>query len=89
MYTNCGNFALFLLQVNMPPKKGKLYKMPAPLPKSEVLTDTAKQKWILGPSIGIGGFGEIYAAAEGEKAPTKDSEYRFVVKIVCKNINGL
>lgn len=67
----------------MPPKKGKLYKMPAPIPKNEILTDTLKQKWTLGPSIGKGGFGEIYAAAEGEKVPNKDSDYRHVVKIVC------
>lgn len=55
--------------------------MPSPIPKNEVLTDTLKQKWTIGPSIGKGGFGEIYAAAEGEKAPLKDSDYPYVVKI--------
>lgn len=67
----------------MPPKKGpKPYKMPPPLPKNEVLTDTGKRKWLLGPSIGKGGFGEIYAAAQGEKTPVKDTDYCYVIKIV-------
>lgn len=55
--------------------------MPEPLPKNEILTDSLKQKWILGSSIAKGGFGEIYAAASGEKAPSKDSGYDCVIKI--------
>ena len=68
----------------MPPK-GKKPQMPAPLPKNEVLADTGKKKWVLGPSIGKGGFGEIYAAAQGDTPPVKDSDYCFVVKIVGSN----
>lgn len=54
---------------NMPPKaKGKKFgarKMPPPLPKGEVLTDSVKkQQWVIGASIGTGGFGEIYIAAQ-------------------------
>jgi len=45
----------------MPPKKAANgYKLPKPLTKGEVLTDTMKKRWIVGPVIGRGGFGEIY-----------------------------
>lgn len=37
------------------------YKLPDPIPAGEVLTDIAKKQWIIGPSIGVGGFGEIYS----------------------------
>lgn len=37
------------------------YKLPEPIPTGEVLTDIAKKQWIIGPSIGVGGFGEIYS----------------------------
>ncbi|ALC46720.1 ball [Drosophila busckii] len=48
--------------------KGKLYAMPEKLKEGTVLTDLAKGQWRIGPSIGIGGFGEIYAACRnGEK----------------------
>ncbi|XP_022212630.2 nucleosomal histone kinase 1 [Drosophila obscura] len=48
--------------------KGKLYAMPEKLVEGTVLQDLAKGQWRIGPSIGIGGFGEIYAAARvGEK----------------------
>ncbi len=30
------------------------------IPQGEILTDLKDKKWKLGPSIGIGGFGEIY-----------------------------
>lgn len=57
------------LDYNMPPKaKGKkagARKMPPPLPKGEVLTDAIrKQQWVIGASIGTGGFGEIYIATQ-------------------------
>ncbi|KAH8383039.1 hypothetical protein KR009_006455 [Drosophila setifemur] len=54
----------------VPAKKGKskLYAMPEKIPEGTVLTDITKTKWRIGPSIGIGGFGEIYAACKvGEK----------------------
>ena len=37
------------------------YKLPDPIPKGEIVTDLKKQKWIISTSIGVGGFGEIYA----------------------------
>jgi len=37
------------------------YKMPDPIPIGEILRDVTKKEWQIGPSIGVGGFGEIYA----------------------------
>ncbi|XP_058799722.1 serine/threonine-protein kinase VRK1-like [Phymastichus coffea] len=55
------------------------YKLPEPIPKGEILTDLKKQRWIIGSSIGVGGFGEIYAAASyKDKIPT---DYPAVIKI--------
>ncbi|EZA61992.1 hypothetical protein DMN91_003440 [Ooceraea biroi] len=45
------------------PKKKGGYLMPEPLPAGEILTDISKGQWILGKSIGVGGFGEVYSAA--------------------------
>jgi len=45
------------------------YKLPAPLPAGEVLkAPHAKKEWMLGQSIGVGGFGEIYLAREKSAA---------------------
>ena len=37
--------------------------LPDPLPPGHVLEDNKRQRWVLGKSIGLGGFGEIYAAS--------------------------
>ena len=64
-----------------PPKKRGGRKMPPPLPPGEVLTDLAKGRWVLGTSVGKGGFGEIYLAApEGSNASLAVAKH--VVKIV-------
>ncbi|CAK1587311.1 unnamed protein product [Parnassius mnemosyne] len=64
-----------------PKKKANGYKMPAPIPVGEVIHDTiTKKKWRIGPSIGVGGFGEIYSACDHEGSP-KNGNYPFVVKI--------
>lgn len=42
-------------------KAANTYKLPDPISAGEILTDMAKQQWILGTSIGVGGFGEIYS----------------------------
>lgn len=50
-------------EVKRAPKKkaAKLYKMPDPISPGEILADITKRQWILGKSIGIGGFGEVYS----------------------------
>ncbi|KAJ2940374.1 hypothetical protein O0L34_g51 [Tuta absoluta] len=63
-----------------PRKKANGYKMPAPIANGEVIVDTiGKKKWRIGPSIGVGGFGEIYSACDDASA--KGSNYPFVIKI--------
>lgn len=57
-------------------KKG--YQMPEKFTKGEIVTDIQNVSWVLGDSIGIGGFGEIYMASKSIE-PTK---YTYAVKIV-------
>lgn len=70
------------------PKKAKIeeprrspngYILPDPLPQGLVLTDLKKQRWKLGKSVGLGGFGEIYSAAflNGNKS----SKEEYVIKV--------
>jgi hypothetical protein len=37
------------------------YKLPDPIPVGEIIRDVTKKEWQIGPSVGVGGFGEIYA----------------------------
>ncbi|XP_061719089.1 serine/threonine-protein kinase VRK1-like [Cydia pomonella] len=68
-------------KVAAPKKKANGYKMPAPIATGEIIHDTTmKKKWRIGPSIGVGGFGEIYSACDHDSTP-KSSNYPFVVKI--------
>ncbi|XP_011136799.2 serine/threonine-protein kinase VRK1 [Harpegnathos saltator] len=61
-----------------PRKKGG-YQMPEAIQPGEVLTDISKKQWILGKSIGVGGFGEVYSAASYSGNIPKD--YSNVIKI--------
>ena len=55
--------------------------MPPPLPKGEVLTDAIKKgQWVIGTSIGKGGFGEIYMANKHGSSSAANAQ--FVIKIV-------
>ncbi|XP_023298847.2 nucleosomal histone kinase 1 [Lucilia cuprina] len=56
-------------------KKSKLYSMPEKIKEGTILRDLMKTEWKIGPSIGTGGFGEIYSASK--KAENK---YDYVVK---------
>lgn len=68
---------------NKPRKRANGYKMPEPLPNGLILKDIAKKEWKLGPSIGKGGFGEIYSAQKcGDSPSRKSSSYPYVIKIV-------
>ena len=42
----------------------------------QLLVDKNKKPWTLGKSIGVGGFGEIYLAVEGQKAPTDNARLK-------------
>lgn len=64
------------------PRKKNGYMMPKKLPVGTILQDTSKQQWITGPSIGIGGFGEIYTACKTDARLKNPKDYPYVVKIV-------
>ncbi|XP_070576801.1 serine/threonine-protein kinase VRK1-like isoform X2 [Ptychodera flava] len=61
-------------------RQPKGHQLPEHFPEGTILTDTAKKQWQLGKSIGVGGFGEIYLAANDTSQPVS-SEADFVVKI--------
>lgn len=42
-------------------KKNPIHKLPDPIKDGEIVRDIQKRQWRLGKSIGVGGFGEIYA----------------------------
>lgn len=54
------------------------YKLPDPIPFGEVMTDSTKNQWTIGTSIGCGGFGEIYAA---KPAGDKTEIWNYVIKV--------
>lgn len=58
-------------------KKSKLYNMPEKIKEGTILTDMMKGEWKIGPSIGTGGFGEIYSATK-----PGENKYEYVVKCV-------
>ena len=56
------------------------FLLPDPLPRGEILTDTIKQKWVLGKPIGVGGFGELYLASYQGPDGSVSSE-KYVIKV--------
>lgn len=66
-----------------PKRKANAYQMPENIPLGEVLTDLSKQQWKIGPSIGTGGFGEIYCACKVNEPIKRHEDYPYVVKVVC------
>lgn len=63
-------------------RKANAYQMPESIPLGVVLTDLSKQQWKIGPSIGVGGFGEIYCACKANESTKKYEDYPYVVKVV-------
>uniref|UniRef100_A0A3Q4BUN8 non-specific serine/threonine protein kinase n=1 Tax=Mola mola TaxID=94237 RepID=A0A3Q4BUN8_MOLML len=55
-------------------------KLAEEFPPGEVLTDTAKRAWKLGPPVGQGGFGLIYLADENSERPV-GADTRYVIKV--------
>ncbi|KFB40766.1 AGAP001933-PA-like protein [Anopheles sinensis] len=63
-------------------KANNLHARPEHIPLGTVLTDSQHAQWKVGPSIGSGGFGEIYCAYNfSDTAPKTHSDYPNVVKI--------
>ncbi|XP_075149019.1 nucleosomal histone kinase 1 isoform X2 [Haematobia irritans] len=56
-------------------KKSKLYNMPEKVNEGTILKDLTKTEWKIGPSIGSGGFGDIYTATK-----KGENKYDYVVK---------
>ncbi len=52
------------------------------IPENTILSDTAKNRWKIGPAIGSGDFGRIYSACRADAPVKKTSDYPLVVKIV-------
>ncbi|TGZ56049.1 Nucleosomal histone kinase 1 [Temnothorax longispinosus] len=70
-----------------PIKSPRGHKMPEQIPAGEILRDMAMGQWILGKSIGVGRFAEIYSAAPySEKIP---KNYPNVIKIEPKGNSSL
>lgn len=63
-------------------RKANAYQMPEDIPLGEIMTDLSKQQWKIGPSIGTGGFGEIYCACKANESTKKHEDYPYVVKVV-------
>ncbi|XP_050069075.1 serine/threonine-protein kinase VRK1 [Anopheles maculipalpis] len=65
-----------------PKRANNLYTRPEKIPLGTILTDALNVPWKVGPSIGSGGFGEIYCAyCFIHAAPKTVAEYPNVVKI--------
>ncbi|XP_055323194.1 nucleosomal histone kinase 1 isoform X2 [Sitodiplosis mosellana] len=62
-------------------RKANGFQKPESIPLGEVLTDLSKQQWKIGPSIGAGGFGEIYCATKASESTKKYEDYPYVVKV--------
>ncbi|XP_055906792.1 nucleosomal histone kinase 1 [Eupeodes corollae] len=62
-------------------KKKNDHVMGEPIPEGEIITDLSKTAWKIGPSIGVGGFGQIYSACKASNPPKKTTDYEYVVKI--------
>lgn len=56
------------------------FKLPDPIPAGQVITDMSKKTWVLGHSIGQGGFGEIYLASDDPSRPVCETD-KYVVKV--------
>ena len=73
----------------LPRRSPNGYLLPEPVPVGSVLHDLMQNRWRIGKSIGIGGFGEIYSAEllkEGQFVPTKSPSNNYVIKVVSKNL---
>jgi len=56
-------------------KKAPIHKLPDPIKDGEIVRDIQKRQWRLGKSIGVGGFGEIYAGITSSACRVKHSVF--------------
>lgn len=64
------------------PRKKNGYEMPKKLTRGTKLVDNSKCEWIVGSSIGKGGFGEIYCVSKVKDNIKAEKDYAYVLKIV-------
>ncbi|XP_046651626.1 serine/threonine-protein kinase VRK1-like isoform X2 [Daphnia pulicaria] len=62
-------------------KKAPIHKLPDPIRDGEIVRDIQKRQWRLGKSIGVGGFGEIYAASDNIDKQVNAADAQYVIKI--------
>lgn len=61
--------------------------MPEPIRAGEILRDISKGEWILGESIGVGGFGEVYSGMRNKFYYIAIVLYRdYILAYIHKNI---
>jgi hypothetical protein len=65
----------------LPRRSPNGYMLPEPVPVGIILTDLMKNRWKVGKSIGIGGFGEIYSAEKLMEDTSPKWATNYVVKV--------
>jgi len=74
----------------LPRRSPNGYWLPEPVPVASIIHDLMQNRWKIGKSIGIGGFGEIYSAEllnESIFSPSKCPKNNYVIKVEPHN-NG-
>lgn len=68
----------------LPRRSPNGYLLPEPVPVGSILNDLMQNRWKIGKSIGVGGFGEIYSAEllnEGQFVSAKSPKNNYVIKV--------
>lgn len=63
-------------------KRAKGYQTPIKIPLGATFKDLSRQEWVVGKSIGSGGFGDIYSARKIGTSIKQPEDYPFALKIV-------
>ena len=66
----------------LPRRSPNGYLLPEPVPVGIILSDLKQNRWKIGKSIGIGGFGEIYSAELLADDNSSKCATNYVVKVV-------
>jgi len=65
----------------LPRRSPNGYLLPEPVPIGIILSDLMQNRWKIGKSIGVGGFGEIYSAEHLNEGISAKSASNYVVKV--------